>query len=186
MESAAICLKTRKNLQVVTVDNNGNPAFLGATLYAKYQSVVKVQALIKLGDLVEVREKINPIPNLGHYILTDEDGFEERRLQQEVCIAKGRDVRSTEKSIIRRAPQEYRARTYRKCDMRVIYLSEGVEFLYVYDAEERKWETWCKNLKTERFEKATINYSLYIKNLVYREDISPLTQREKNGLNAML
>ena len=98
----AICLESDNGYQTVTVDTDGSPAFVGAILYGKYQTLKRVEKLLKLGDLFELHETISPITNLGHYILKDGSRVQEVRLQEGVCISKYRDVRQIENGVIKK------------------------------------------------------------------------------------
>lgn len=176
----AICLKTTVGLSTITVDTEGSPGFAGAVLYAKYQTEKDVRKLLKLGDLYELHEKTNPVDNLGHYILKEKEKVVEIRLQEGVCISKYRDVRQVEGSIIKRK-SEIKPRIYK--NPKVAYICEGVDYVYVFDVKTSRWVTYGCDMRTNEFGQLKINYLLYIKNLVYREDISALSETEKNRLS---
>lgn len=175
----AICLESDNGYQTVTVDTDGSPAFAGAILYGKYQSYKKVERLLKLGDLFELHEELNPVPNLGHYILKDGSMVQEVRLQEGVCISKHRDVRQIEAGRIKRK-RPIKPRVYPNPKMAC--LCEGVDYVYVFNKGKEQWTTWGIDSKSKQFEKLKIHYMLYIKNLIYREDMSGLTETEKNNL----
>ena len=179
--TAAIGIKRGSEIDVITVEKDGNPAFAGATLYAKYQKAERVAKLIELGDLVKVGEKLNPKSSLGHYILTDEKGRVEQRLQEGVCISKYRDVHQIKGSVVKRNKRQ-KARVY--SNLKVAYICEGVDYLYIYDTEKENWVSWGLDYKTGAFKKLKIHYIPLIKNLIYRDDIS-LTEEEKEGLSRL-
>ena len=176
----AICYRLNNEYKTITVDTDGSPAFVGATLYAKFQTCKVVEKLLKLGDLYELHEVMTPIPNLGHYILKDGSKVQEIRLQEGVCISKHRDIRQIEGSIIKKN-KVIRPRIY--LNPKMAFICEGVDYVYVFDADLEEWSTWGVDLRNKEFGKLKINYFLYIKNLIYREDITDLTATEKNKLS---
>ena len=163
--TAAIGIKRGSEIDVITVEKDGNPAFAGATLYAKYQKAERVAKLIELGDLVKV----------------DEKGRVEQRLQEGVCISKYRDVHQIKGSVVKRNKRQ-KARVY--SNLKVAYICEGVDYLYIYDTEKENWVSWGLDYKTGAFNKLKIHYIPLIRNLVYRDDIS-LTEEEKEGLSRL-
>ena len=178
--TAGIGLYDGYTLKVITVDRNGNPAFVGSILYSKYQKIEKIKRLLKLGDLHELKENLNPLSSIGHYILKSKDKIEELRLQEGVTISKYRDIREIEDGIVKKnkvvKPREY-------TNIKVAYICEGVDYLYVYNTITDIWTTWGFCYVTNCFDKIKVDYRLYVKNLVYREDISPLSKEEKKKLN---
>ncbi len=69
--SAAIGIYEGNAIKVITVDSKANPAFLGALLYGKFQTQERVEKIFKLGDLVELCERLKPEASIGHYVLKD-------------------------------------------------------------------------------------------------------------------
>ena len=177
---AAICYKSNNDYKTIIVESDGSPAFVGATLYAKYQTTKIVEKLLKLGDLFELHESLYPVSSLGHYILKDGSKVQEIRLQEGVCISKHRDIRQIEGSMIKKS-KVIKPRIYLNPEM--VCICEGVDYVYVFDAEKEQWTTWGIDMRSKKFEKLKINYALYIKNLIYREDINDLTETEKNKLS---
>jgi hypothetical protein len=177
---AAICYRQNNEYKTITVDTDGSPAFVGAILYAKFQTERAVEKLFKLGDLYELHETMTPIPNLGHYILKDGTKVQEIRLQEGVCISKYRDIRQIEGSIIKKSKM-VRPRVY--LNPKMAFICEGADYVYVFDAEKEQWSTWGIDMRSKEFGALKINYHLYIKNLIYREDITDLTATEKNKLS---
>lgn len=176
----AICLEKGKDYHTITVDTDGSPAFVGAILYGKYQTLKRVEKLLKLGDLFELHETINPITNLGHYILKDGSRVQEVRLQEGVCISKYRDVRQIENGVIKKK-SSIKPRVYP--NPKTACLCEGVDYVYVFNAAKEQWTTWGVDAKSKQFIKLKVNYMLYIKNLICREDMSELTETEKSKLS---
>lgn len=175
----AICLKSEKDYKTITVDTDGSPAFAGAVLYAKFQTAKVVERLIKLGDLYELHENISPVSNLGHYILKDGKRVQEVRLQEGVCISKYRDVRQIDGNLIKKN-KPIKARVYP--NPKTVCLCEGVDYVYVFDADKEEWTTWGVDGKSNQFEQIKVHYMVYIKNLIYRDDMSDLTETEKGRL----
>ena len=178
--SAAIGVYEGNTIKVITVDNKGNPAFLGALLYGKFQSKEIVEKIFKLGDLVELCERLKPEPSIGHYVLKDGSRVKEVRLQEGVTISKQRDIRQVDGDLIRKN-KLIKPRIYP--NPFTIYASEGVEFVYIFNPECEEWETWGQHMRTHEFEKLSIDYMFYIKNLENREDITDLTLKEKEKLS---
>ncbi|WP_324823515.1 hypothetical protein [Sinanaerobacter sp. ZZT-01] len=178
--SAAIGIYEGNVIKVITVDNNGNPAFLGALLYGKYQTQERVEKIFKLGDLVELCERLKPESSIGHYVLKDGSKVKEVRLQEGVTISKHRDIRQVDGDLIKKN-KPIKPRIYP--NPFTIYASEGVEFVYIYKPNCEEWETWGQHYKTHKFEKLVIDYMFYIKNLENREDITDLTLKEKEKLS---
>lgn len=179
--TAGICLERKGYCEVIRVETDGNPAFVGATLYAKYQTTNKVERLIRLGDLYELHEHISPISNLGHYVLKENGKVIDIRVQEGVCISKYRDVRECENGVIKKK-EKPKARKYRVANARLVYVCEGVDYLYYFKPDTEEWSTWCIDEKTGVLKAVEIHYMSLIKNLIYREDISKLTKKEKEKL----
>lgn len=178
--SAAIGMYENNEIKVITVDNKGNPAFLGALLYGKFQTKEAVEKIFKLGDLVELCERLKPEPSIGHYVLKDGSRVKEVRLQEGVTISKHRDIRQIDGYLIKKS-KPIKPRIYP--NPFTIYASEGVEFVYVFNPICEEWETWGQHMRTCKFEKLSIDYMFYIKNLVNRDDITDLTLKEKEKLS---
>lgn len=180
--NAAICVRNEKGIRVIKVDTNGNPAFVGATLYAKYQTKSKVNALMRLGDLVSLGEAIRPTASIGHYVLKDGSRMLERRLQEGVCVSKSRDIRQMDGDMVLKN-KPIKPRIYPFYDIEVAYISEGVDYLYLFEEDKEEWFTYgMDNWNNYKFGKMKIDYKFYINNLICRDDISDLTRTEKNKL----
>lgn len=179
--TAAICYRTQDNkYKTITVEMDGNPAFAGATLYAKYQKAERVVKLIELGDLLKVGEKLSPKSSIGHYILYSGDKEVEKRLQEGVCLSKYRDIHQiTKNNVIKRNKKE-KPRLYD--NLTSVYICEGVDYIYSFDSENNNWSTWGIDYKTGYFKSLQIRYLPLIKNLIYRDDISELNDEEKENL----
>lgn len=178
--NAAICLEVENGYEVITVDIDGSPGFVGAVLYAKYQTLSKVKKLIKLGDLYELHENLKPVDNLGHYILKEGNQVKEVRKQEGVCISKKRDVRQIEGDIIKKAGN-FSSRFYKYKSPFLVWLHEGVDYVYVFNPELEQWSTYAQNSRTT-VKEIKVDYHLYIKNLIYRDDLSELTREERERL----
>lgn len=178
--SAAIGVYEGNTIKVITVDNKGNPAFLGALLYGKFQSKEIVEKIFKLGDLVELCERLKPEPSIGHYVLKDGSRVKEVRLQEGVTISKQRDIRQVDGDLVKKN-KPIKSRIYP--NPFTVYASEGVEFVYIFNSACEEWETWGQHMRTHRFEKLAIDYMFYIKNLENRDDITELTLKEKEKLS---
>lgn len=181
--TAAICLETETGYDVITVDIDGNPAFCGAILYAKYQTEEKVRKLLKLGDLQELHEKIRPVPSLGHYILKEGKRVKEVRLQEGVCVSKKRDIRQIKNNIIKKCYTVTKARSYKCNNPYIVWINEGVDCLYLFNPKLERWTTYAKEIRSGKFKEIKVNYPMLIKNLLYRDDISELTEEEKQRLS---
>lgn len=189
---AAICLEVENGYEVITVDIDGSPGFTGAVLYAKYQTLSRVKKLIKLGDLYELHETLKPTDNLGHYILKEvskvKEGnkvkeiskVKEVKLQEGVCVSKQRDTRQFEGDTIKKAGN-FSSRFYKYKSPFLVWLHEGVDYVYVFNPELEQWSTYAQNTRTT-VKEIKVDYHLYIKNLIYRDDLSELTREEKERL----
>lgn len=54
------------NYDIIYVHNDGMPEHLGHTLLNHYNTIEKAAALVALGDLSAVHEKLEPTPGSGH------------------------------------------------------------------------------------------------------------------------
>lgn len=179
--SAGIYVDYGDCLKGITVERDSSPGFAGAILYAKYQSIERVEKLLALGDLIELHETLKPSPSIGHYILLENEVVKEVRLQEGVCVSKNRDVRKMVGSLIKKNPK-VKLREYKGNEVAVPFLVEGLEYIYVFNVENGCWKTFGLDRVTKSMVELRVNYMLYIKNLVYRDDISELTKEEKENL----
>ena len=180
--SAAICLELEQGIEVITVDKDCSPGYAGAVLYAKYQTLDRVKKLMKLGDLYELQENLKPVPNLGHYILIEDNSVKECRIQEGVCISKSRDIRKIEGNIILKG-EEFRPRFYKYSSANLVYFYEGVDYVYTFNPQKEEWLTWGCNCYTNKLRPLYVRYKDYIKNLVYHDTLSELTSKEKAKLD---
>lgn len=178
--SAAICIDFGNELKAIKVEAEGNPAFTGATLYAKYQQAAKVLKLMDQGDLYLLKEKIAPEAHCCHYILKNGALIKEVRIQDCTTVCKYRDVRQVDSKGVIKQERKIKARTYRLPIE--VYWGEKVEFIYIFDAKTETWSTYGIPFKSERFSELKIGYMNLVNNLVYREDIQDLTPMEKEKL----
>lgn len=179
--SAGIFVNYGNCLRGITVDRNDSPGFAGAVLYAKFQTIEKIEKLLALGDLMELHENIKPVPSLGHYILLENDVVKEVRLQEGVCVSKSRDIRNLEGNVIKKGVK-VKLREYKGTNVIYPFMTEGLNYIYVFDKEKGQWKTYGLSKNKKTVEELKIRYETYIRNLVYRDDISDLTPEEKANL----
>lgn len=181
--TGAICLRNDDKAEVVQILKDGNPAFAGAMLYSKYQTVDRVKELIANGDILELHEKINPVKDESHYIVKKRGRKEKKCIQDHVCIFLGRDVISDDLSC-EDEKMKAKSRTYNaSLTFQLISVIEGVDYLYVFDANNEKWTTITVNDKEAKPIK--VDYMFYAKNLLYRDDITNLSEIEKRKLKLL-
>lgn len=180
---AAICYETAVGYKVIVVEEKGNPAYTGAILTAKYITDKKVRSLVDLGDLLLLGEELCPQTNLGHYIFYNRSEEEvERLIQERVCIAKSRDTRLYDLGVLRKK-FEKDTREYESKNPRLVYVCEGVDYVYVYS--KGSWKTWGVDSKDGVFKNLVVHYDRYIKNLLFRDEMSKLTTTEKRKLKLL-
>ena len=180
--SAGIFMDYGDCLRGIVVERNGSPGFAGALLYAKYQTPDRIEKLFALGDLLELQEKLKPQANIGHYVLLEKGKVKEVRLQEGVCVSKNRDVRTVDGNIIKKG-HKIKLREYKSTEVVYPFITEGLDFLYVFDKSKGQWHTYCLNDEKNKVKEIKVDYTTYIRNLVYRDDISELTREEKERLS---
>lgn len=180
MSRAAIGVYDGNVIKVITVENEGNPGYTGAILYIKYQTKDLIEKLLKLGDLRDLNENIEPPdPAMGHYVIKNGKKTKEARIQDRTIIAKYRDERQYENGeIVRNKPTKPRIYPKPKSAAK----REGVEFVYLFDIEREEWETWGVSYKNKKFERLKVDYKHYARNLEAKEVISDITSKELEKL----
>lgn len=98
---------------------DGYPEVVGELLVNRYNSPENLNALLSLGDVYSLREKLEPDPSMPHDV---ENGY-----QRDVTIAFGRDCD--------RSGFEAKERTLDE----MIDSDECIEFIYVFNLEQ-EWE----------------------------------------------
>ena len=173
--TGAICLLEKDKASVIQIGRDGNPAFAGAMLYSKYQTEEKVRSLMELGDLIELHEIISPTRYSDHYIEKRKGKAKKACLQPNVCVFADRDVFDENE-------KNHEAREYTP-NVKLVYICEGVDFLYVFNVKSGKWSTYAIDAFFEgEFRQLKIDYPFYVKNLLDRNDITVLSSIERTRL----
>jgi hypothetical protein len=177
--SAAIVIQySYHDFKAITTNFGGNPAWTGTLLNAKYQNLFEVEKLLKEGDLVYLAEKLYPRQYERHEYIVFNGSDYKNYLQQRVTCSLYRDVVVMSKGrpieVDKIAAEHYKT-LYELADER------NVKFLYVYNVEESRWYTYRKVSKY-KVEKQNMDYTKYILNLLYANEIRTFTKDNKEWL----
>lgn len=178
--SAAIVVQYNYcDYKVIKVNYGGNPAWTGALLNAKYQNLFQVEKLLKEGDLIYLAERLYPRQYQRHEYIIAKGQNEKNYLQPRVACSLYRDLVIMSKG----KPMEVEKVVAKQYECLSDIANEcKVKILYVYNADYKMWYTYRKISKDNVKLEDKINYSKYILNLLYTNEIKTFTKENKEWL----